>query len=122
MFREENCFSGQLVTVLDAHLALFDETELLQGAQMVRNQLLALFQSLCEFGLGWEFAHWAIGIQQSQDLSLQTVWVRGEGWDWKFLFAHAWIHGVGERVVPDQASIFAAPDCFLVPQGFEGGG
>ena len=45
-FEQENGFSCELVAVLDAHLSLLDEAKLLQGTQMVRNQLLTLLEAL----------------------------------------------------------------------------
>ena len=76
--------------------------------------MLTLFQSLCQFRLGWELAHWAICVKQGEDLALEAVWVRGEWGHRKFLFAHGWIHGVGERVIADQTTVLSSPNDFFI--------
>ena len=72
---KENGLTGQFVTVHDAHLSPLNQPVFLQGSEVMRNQLLALFQALCEFGLGWELPHVTVLVQEVQDFALKTVGV-----------------------------------------------
>ena len=80
--QQENGFSGEFVPVLYAHLSALDQTELLERSEVVRNQLLALFQTLGQFCLGWELAQTAVLVKEVEDLPLQAVGIgrkRGNG-------------------------------------------
>lgn len=74
--QQENGFSGEFVSVLHAHLSTLDQPEFLERAQVVGNQLLALFQSLGQFCLGWELAKVAVLVKEVENLPLQAVGVR----------------------------------------------
>ena len=49
--QQEDRFASQFVPVLDAHLSALDQAVLLQGAQVVGDQLLTLFEARGEFRL-----------------------------------------------------------------------
>ncbi len=75
-FEQKHGFSGQFVSILDAHLPAFDQSIFLERSKMMRNQLLAFLKALCQFGLRWELTQPSIVVKQVEDFPLKAVGVR----------------------------------------------
>lgn len=111
--QQENGFSGEFVPVLHAHLAALDETEFLERSEVVRNQLLALFQTLGQFCLGWELAQTTVLVKEVEDLPLQAVGIGRKRGNGEVFLLGARMKLVRERVESDQSSVVLAPHMFF---------
>ena len=108
--QQEDRFAGQFVPVFDAHLSALDQAVLLQGAQVVGDQLLALFEARGEFSLRGELAQATVLVEQVQDLALQALGVGRKGRDGEVLFVRVWMKLTGERVEPNESPVSLPPN------------
>jgi hypothetical protein len=75
-FEQKYRFSGQFVSVFDAHLPAFNQSVFLERSKVMRDQLLAFLKALRQFGLCWELAQAAIVVEQVENFPLEAVGVR----------------------------------------------
>ena len=73
--QQENVLSREFVPVLYAHLSALDQAEFLERSEVMRNQLLALFQTLRQFCLCRELAQASVLVKEVENFPLQAVGV-----------------------------------------------
>ena len=114
--QQENSFSGEFVPVLYAHLSAFDQTEFLECSEVMRNQLLALFQTLGQFCLCRELAQASVLIKEVENFPLQAVGVGRKRGNGEVFFLGARVKLIRERVESDQPPVVLTPNVLF---GFE---
>lgn len=111
--QQENSFSGEFVPVLYAHLSALDQTEFLECSEVMRNQLLALFQTLRQFCLCRELAQASVLVKEVENFPLQAVGVGRKRGNGEVFLLGARMKLVRERVESDQSSVVLAPHMFF---------